>query len=182
MLEAGSGGAALDLVEREPNIDLMIADFAMPGMNGAEVARLQIGVKPLQSQPRRIVMSQSEVLQGLDVLVVEDESMICLLLEDMLKDLGCKVVGMAGNFKHAVELAERERIDVAILDVNLGGQLVFPVADILSGRGIPFVFATGAGAGSLPAQWQGHCSVQKPVTVDMLANGLGRAIREQRGS
>jgi CheY-like chemotaxis protein len=113
--------------------------------------------------------------------VVEDESMICLLLEDMLQDLGCKVVGTACSFKRAIELAEREEgIDVAILDVNLGGQLVFPVADILSRRGIPLLFATGAGMGGLPAHWQGHSSVQKPMTVASLASGLDRAIQEQR--
>jgi CheY-like chemotaxis protein len=128
-------------------------------------------------------MAASENLQGLGVLVVEDESMICLLLEDMLQDLGCKVVGTACSFKRALELAEREEgIDVAILDVNLGGQLVFPVADVLSRRGIPLLFATGAGAGGLPAHWQGHSSVQKPMTVAALANGLGRAIEDQRRS
>lgn len=126
-------------------------------------------------------MSVIENLQGLGVLVVEDESMICLLLEDMLQDLGCKVVGTACSFQRALELAEREEgIDVAILDVNLGGQLVFPVADVLARRGIALLFATGAGAGGLPAHWQGHSSVQKPVTVATLASGLDRAIQEQR--
>ena len=92
-------------------------------------------------------MSATEDIQGLRVIVVEDDSLICLLIEDMLSDLGCKVVGAAGDFKKAIELAQREEgIDVAILDVNLGGQLVFPVADILSNRGIPFLFATGMGA------------------------------------
>jgi CheY-like chemotaxis protein len=124
-------------------------------------------------------MSAIEEFQGLAVLVVEDESMICLLLEDMLADLGCKVVGTACNFNRALELAEcQESIDVAILDVNLGGEPVFPVADVLSGRGIPFLFATGAGG--LPADWQGHCAVQKPMTMATLANALGRVIREQR--
>jgi CheY-like chemotaxis protein len=126
-------------------------------------------------------MSAIEEFQGLGVLVVEDESMICLLLEDMLADLGCKVVGTACNFNRALELAEcQDSIDVAILDVNLGGEPVFPVADVLSGRGIPFLFATGAGAGGLPADWQGHCAVQKPMTMATLANALGRVIREQR--
>jgi len=128
-------------------------------------------------QNERIAMSGNEDFQGLGVLVVEDETLICLLLEDMLRDLGCKVVGTASNFKRAAELAEREEsIDIAILDVNLGGQLVFPVADILVRRGIPFLFATGAGG--LPADWRGHCSLQKPMTMATLANALGRAIRQ----
>jgi CheY-like chemotaxis protein len=126
-------------------------------------------------------MSAVEGLQGLGVLVVEDESLICMLLEDMLADLGCKLVGTACSFQRAAELAEREEgIDVAILDVNLGGQQVFPVADILARRGIPFLFATGAGAGGLPASWQGHCFVQKPMTAASLATALGHAIGEQR--
>jgi CheY-like chemotaxis protein len=128
-------------------------------------------------------MSAIEDFQGLRVIVIEDDSLICLLFEDMLADLGCKVVGVASDFKRATELAQRdESIDVAILDVNLGGQLVFPVADILSRRGIPFLFATGMGAGGLPADWQGHCSVSKPMTMASLADALGRAVRDQRQS
>jgi CheY-like chemotaxis protein len=128
-------------------------------------------------------MSAIEDLQGLRVIVIEDDSLICLLFEDMLLDLGCKVVGTACDFKRATELAQGdENMDVAILDVNLGGQLVFPVADILSRRGIPFLFATGMGAGGLPADWQGHCSVSKPMTMASLADALGRAVREQRQS
>jgi CheY-like chemotaxis protein len=125
-------------------------------------------------------MSVIEDFKGLRVLVVEDDTMICLLFEDMLLELGCKVAGTACDFKRAAEMAQRdENIDVAILDVNLGGQLVFPIADILSRRGIPFLFATGLGASGLPADWQGHCSVEKPMTVASLAHALGCAIREQ---
>jgi hypothetical protein len=106
-----------------------------------------------------------EDLEGLRVLVVEDDSLICLLLEDMLSELGCKVIGTACNFQRATELARRdESIDLAILDVNLGGQLVF---------------STGLGAGGLPEDWQGHSYVQKPMTVATLATALGRAIRDR---
>jgi DNA-binding NtrC family response regulator len=126
-------------------------------------------------------MSVVEDFQGLRVLLVEDDSMISLLFEDMLADLGCKVVGTAYDIRRAIELAQRdESVDVAILDVNLGGQLVFPVADILFKRGIPILFATGMGAGGLPPNWQGHCSVDKPMTIESLGAGLGRAIRGQR--
>jgi CheY-like chemotaxis protein len=128
-------------------------------------------------------VSAIEDLQGLRVLVVEDDSLICLLFEDMLLDIGCKIVGTACDFKRATELAQGDQsIDVAILDVNIGGQLVFPVADILSRRGIPFLFATGMGADGLPADWQGHCSVSKPMTMASLADALGRAVREHRQS
>jgi CheY-like chemotaxis protein len=159
---------------------------------GAALPAILRGMRPMRGDPRlpvacsrqirrrRISMSATEDIQGLRVIVVEDDSLICLLIEDMLSDLGCKVVGAAGDFKKAIELAQREEgIDVAILDVNLGGQLVFPVADILSKRGIPFLFATGMGADGLPPHWQGHCTVQKPMTVASLATALGRAVREQ---
>jgi CheY-like chemotaxis protein len=128
-------------------------------------------------------MSFTENIQGLRVLVVEDDSLICLLLEDMLLDLGCQVVGTAGHIKRAIELAQcEENIDVAILDVNLGGRQVFPAADILAKRGVPFLFATGLGADALPADWLGHCSLQKPMTMEGLGNALRRAIREQAKS
>jgi len=125
-------------------------------------------------------MSTIDDFQGLRVIVVEDDSLICLLFEDMLSDLGCKVVGTACDLKRATELAQRdEGVDVAILDVNLGGQVVFPVADILCRRGIPIVFATGLGAGGLPPDWQGYCSIQKPMTAATLDKALGRAIGVQ---
>jgi CheY-like chemotaxis protein len=128
-------------------------------------------------------MSFTENIQGLRVLVVEDDSLICLLLEDMLLDLGCQVVGTAGHIKRAIELAQREEnVDVAILDVNLGGRQVFPAADILAKRGVPFLFATGMGADALPAEWLGHCSLQKPMTMEGLGNALRRVIREQARS
>jgi CheY-like chemotaxis protein len=123
-------------------------------------------------------MAETEDFQGLRVIVVEDDSLICLLFEDMLLDLGCQVVGTACDINRATELAQAElNVDVAILDVNLGGQQVYPVADILSRRGIPFVFATGMGAGGLPPSWQGHCSVSKPMSIAGLAEALGCAIR-----
>jgi DNA-binding response OmpR family regulator len=125
----------------------------------------------------------TEDIQGLRAIVVEDDPLICLLLEDMLADLGCKVVGTACDFKRATELAQCvESVDIAILDVNLGGQLVFPVADILSRRGIALLFATGMGAGGLPADWQAHRSISKPMTMASLADALGCAVRDQRQS
>jgi CheY-like chemotaxis protein len=114
------------------------------------------------------------------VLVVEDEAMICLLFEDMLQDFGCEILGPACDIDRALELAEhQDKIDVAILDVNLGGRPIFPVADILSRRGIPILFATGLGADGLPADWHGSCSIQKPMTIESLASGLGRALRHR---
>src|SRR5215472_11400574 len=78
-------------------------------------------------------MSANGRFQGLRVLVVEDEPLICLLFEDMLQDFGCEILGPACDLASASELAQLQpKIDVAILDVNLSGRPVFPVADILS--------------------------------------------------
>ena len=91
-------------------------------------------------------MTSDERLKGRRLLLVEDEAMVAMLLEDMLSDLGCEVVGPAGNVAHALELAKGEaEIAGAILDVNVGGQPIYPVAETLKARGVPFVFATGYG-------------------------------------
>jgi CheY-like chemotaxis protein len=80
------------------------------------------------------------------VLIVEDEAMIAMLIEDMLLDLGCEVVATAGRFEEAIAAAETGDFDLALLDVNLAGRPVFPVAQALVERGIPFAFLTGYGS------------------------------------
>lgn len=78
-------------------------------------------------------------LDGLRVLVVEDDPMIGLLVEDILNDAGCHVCGPYISFAKALQAAEIEAVDVAILDVNLAGVLCYPIGDVLKTRGIPFV-------------------------------------------
>lgn len=102
------------------------------------------------------------------VLVVEDEVLIGMLLEDMLGDLGFQVFAMASNIEQAKELAREAPVDLAILDVNLNGQEVFPVAEILAGRGIPFLFATGYGERGLPLAFQNRPTLQKPFHQEAL--------------
>ena len=84
------------------------------------------------------------------VLVVEDEYLIRMLLEDMLADLGYAVAAAVGTIPEARALAATGDFSAAVLDVNLDGQEIFPVADILKERGLPFVFVTGYGERSLP--------------------------------
>ena len=85
-------------------------------------------------------------LAGSRILVVEDEPIVAMCLEDMLEGFGCAIVGPAGRLIEGIALAENEALDAAVLDVNLGGDRSYPIADILARRGIPFVFATGYGA------------------------------------
>lgn len=112
-------------------------------------------------------------LTGLRVLVVEDEMMVSMLIEDMLTDLGCIVVGPAARLDEAIALTENERIDCAVLDVNLGGQPIFPLADILRAKGAPFAFATGYGDAGLRDVDKGSPVLQKPFRETDLARILG---------
>ena len=101
-------------------------------------------------------------LAGQRVLVIEDESLVTMILEDTLAEIGCEVAGLASRLRDAVQKAQSLSFDVAILDVNLNGEQTFPIAEILIDRGIPFVFATGYGSASLPAPLQAVPVLQKP--------------------
>lgn len=98
----------------------------------------------------------------LRVLLVEDEIVIAVMLEDMLAELGHKVIGPVARLDKAVAMAQQEAVDVAILDVNLRGKEVYPVADALAARRIPFIFCTGYGKAGLHARYDGRPALQKP--------------------
>jgi CheY-like chemotaxis protein len=118
-------------------------------------------------------MTDTAKLAGLRVLVVEDEMMVSMLIEDMLTDLGCHVVGPASRLDEAMELAATSELDCAVLDVNLGGQPIFPLADALRERGRPFAFATGYGDAGLREVDRGTPVLQKPFREGDLARVLG---------
>ena len=94
--------------------------------------------------------------------------LIGMLLEDMLTDLGHVVVGIVPRVNEALAAVQNEAFDLAILDVHLNGQAVFPVAEALIERGIPFVFATGYGERGLPEQYRSRPILQKPFAKDDL--------------
>ena len=96
------------------------------------------------------------------VLLVEDESVVAMLLEDMLAEFGYEVVGPVARLDKAMEMAQREALDLAILDVNLNGKEVYPAAAALAARGIPFVFVTGYGKSSVRAPYGDRPTLQKP--------------------
>ncbi|WP_437951977.1 response regulator [Sorangium sp. So ce296] len=104
-------------------------------------------------------------LEGLRVLVVEDEPMIASSLEDVLTDLGCVVIGPALTMKDAIRLAREAQIDGASLDINIAGEKVYAVADILMERGIPFVFVTGYGKAGLRESDLSRPVLQKPYSL-----------------
>jgi CheY-like chemotaxis protein len=107
-------------------------------------------------------------LDGLRVLVVEDEALVSMLLEAMLEDLGCAVVGPAGRVAEAIKLmdGDPDAIDVALLDVNVAGEQVFPVAEALKAAGKPFAFSTGYGEAGVGDGWRGATALQKPYTFE----------------
>ncbi len=115
-------------------------------------------------------------IAGSTVFVVEDEALVALNLEDMLGDLGCSIVGPAMRIGKALDMAGTPGLDVAILDVNVAGAPVYPVAEALRARGIPLVFATGYGRSGLPEEWHVFPILQKPYTADEVLAAIRQAI------
>jgi CheY-like chemotaxis protein len=113
-------------------------------------------------------------LAGLRVLVVEDASPVGMLAEGLLDQLGCNMVGLVSNVQKALEMAEREKIQLALLDVDLGGEPVYPVAEALQARGIPFVFMSGYGR--LEQPWNNRPIIQKPFELVQLKNAIEIAL------
>ena len=107
-------------------------------------------------------------LAGRRVLLVEDQFLIALDLERALQKAGCVVTGPVGRLQAALALATTEPIDFAVLDVNLAGEKVFPVAEILQGRGIPFLLTTGYGASTVPAERAHWRVMSKPYASDQV--------------
>ena len=125
---------------------------------------------------------RSKALTGVRVLLVEDESLIAMLLEDSLVDLGCEEVMVAPRLEQALALAETAAVDLAILDVNLNGTPSFPVAEVLTTRGVSFVFATGYASGSVPAAFQAVPMLHKPFRSHDLERALEAALGFRSGS
>jgi CheY-like chemotaxis protein len=113
-----------------------------------------------------------EALAGRRILVVEDEPVVAMALEDMLLDLGCVVVGPALGLRRAMELAMVETLDGAVLDINLGGDRSFPVAEILGARAVPFLFATGYGHQGLEPPFTNSPILAKPYSLASLERSL----------
>ena len=118
-----------------------------------------------------------QAFAGRRVLVVEDESLVAMLLETILEDMGCVPVGPAATVEEGLQMAsEGDPVDAALLDVNVAGKQVFPIAEALKARGVPFVFSTGYGEGGLPDQWRGQPTLQKPFTEAAVRDALMKAM------
>lgn len=116
------------------------------------------------------------VLNGRRILLVEDESLVAALAEDMLLDAGCEVL-LAMRLDEAMLLANDDDVELGILDVNLGAERSYPVADLLRARGTPFIFATGYGRAGLNGAYQDVPVLQKPYRSDELLRSADDALR-----
>jgi DNA-binding response OmpR family regulator len=124
-----------------------------------------------------IDMPDNPILSGLRVLVVEDDALITMLLEDLLEECGCQVVGPAATIAEAKSLIEAATFDVALLDLNLGhGQTTYDLAGTLGGREVPFAFVTGLDALSLRDPFKTSTTLQKPFRMDELERVLTQLV------
>jgi DNA-binding response OmpR family regulator len=112
---------------------------------------------------------------GRRILVVEDEAAVCMMIEDMVLDFGCEVVGPAATFDQAMHLARQEEFDAAVLDIRIGQNAVYPIADLMRSRGIPFLFSTGYGSEVVPERFRDVAVLNKPFAFNCLA-GILRAV------
>ena len=115
---------------------------------------------------------QPPKLNGIRVLVVEHESLVAHQIEDMLTGLGCEVVGPASRVGQALQLLHGQQVDAAVLDVNIAGELVYPVADELTSLGLPYIFATGYGASGLTEAYRGRPVLEKPFPKKALLRAM----------
>jgi PAS domain S-box-containing protein len=125
------------------------------------------GGQKLSNMPAK---SSLEIDKGSAVMLVEDESIVAMMMAEALTTLGFKVVGPCTNLGDAMSAAARQPIAAAILDIRLGEELVYPLADDLAARGIPFVFVSGYGLESLNPRYRTTPVLQKPVDVEALRN------------
>jgi DNA-binding response OmpR family regulator len=117
-------------------------------------------------------------LKGLRVFIAEDEFLVAVMLEQDLRSSGCTVVGPFTSLALALQASRREEFDVAILDVNMNGEMVYPLADELLARGTPFLFLTGYGTANLPERHRKAPRLSKPYDLDLLMKEMARVRSE----
>ncbi len=118
-----------------------------------------------------------KTLQDCRILVVEDEYMLADELHTELGDVGAIVLGPVGTVEEAIALiGSGQRIDGSVLDINLGGDWVFPAADLLVERSVPFMFTTGYDASSIPARFADIVCCEKPVNIRKVTQAIGRVV------
>jgi DNA-binding response OmpR family regulator len=115
---------------------------------------------------------------GTRFLVVEDETLIAVLIEDALLEMGCEIAGLVGKLDAAMRLAGAGEFDAAILDVTVRGGKIYPVAERLVARGIPFAFSSGYGDWALPESLRNRPRLMKPFTLTALQEQIRALCKE----
>ena len=123
-----------------------------------------------------------KVIQAKRIMIVEDEALVAMVLEEQLEELGLSIVATCATVSEAMKAIDETSPGAAILDVNLGGQLVYPVADRLSALGTPFVFVTGYGRESIDRRFSSAVVLEKPVERHVLGSIFGRAQASDYGT
>ncbi len=119
-------------------------------------------------------------LHGLRVLIVEDETLVAMLVEEYLLELGCEVAFSASRVAKAIKSLQICGIDAAVLDLNVAGESILPLVEALHQRDIPFIFASGYGARGVDARWSGRPVLQKPFTEADLQAALLTSLGNSR--
>ena len=114
------------------------------------------------------IADKANAVQPLAIFLVEDEVLIRIMIVEMLDELGHRVVAEAGSVAETTPIAASEKFDLAILDLNLRGESVLPVARLIEARGVPFLFASGYAATGLPQPFHDRPILRKPFAVKKL--------------
>jgi DNA-binding response OmpR family regulator len=118
-------------------------------------------------------------LQGKRILVIEDELLLALCVGQVLEEQGCKVIGPATSVRQGLNLAEKTKVNGAILDINLNGELVYPVAKALMDRNIPFLFTTGYNSLDVPSSFRSVPRLDKPVEPGLFIQVLKQIMYQE---
>ena len=119
----------------------------------------------------KLCMNGSPV-SSCSVLIVEDETLLRMMMAEMLEELGHRVAAEAARLEQALPLAQSADFDLAVLDVNVAGQLITPVAELIAARRRPIIFATGYGVSDLPEAFRDRPALRKPFTIDGLKHAI----------
>jgi DNA-binding NtrC family response regulator len=120
----------------------------------------------MKSNPRQV-----------SVFLVEDETLIRMMIAGMAEELGHTVVAEAGNINDALTLARTANFEIAVLDINVGGERIEPVAEIVAGRDLPFIFASGYGSAAAPPKFRDRPILQKPFSVERFGKIIEEAVQ-----
>ena len=119
------------------------------------------------------------MMSGASVFLVEDEALIRMMIVDMLDDLGHRVVAEAGSIEVTDPLARSAVFDLGVFDINIGGRNISPIAEIVDGRGLPFIFVSGYGSGGRPVSFRHKAVLQKPFLISQFGKMIDAALGRQ---